>query len=234
MGTKSAYVSYSVEGVPLVTLFLAPTKDQGVSFGFTHPELGGVHLTVYSEVVEKRTRIHSHLTDAQGHHPWTQVIDSEFYGSILNRLTKRWIVPITRVPRCWVMRPRLAQKVAQLAPRSLGERTVDIPMELYHTRIRLNIGNPFRWRRIDTVTLPHVAPGFGVAPFRGTVRWVFPTSPPSDQVLCFSDRQFSRFQDRLGRLIGFDRLTDYYEVRGITSRDLKPAGMARLERHSPY
>jgi hypothetical protein len=230
---KSGYASYSVEGVPLVTLFLAPTKDQGLSFGFTHPKLGGVHLTVYSKVENGRSTIHSHLTDGKGNHPWTQVLDSEFYGSILQRLTSRWVVPISKVPRCWVMRSRLASKVAKLSPRPVGERTVDIPVELYHARIRLNIGNPFRWKRIDTGILPHEAPGYGVAPYRGTIRWVFPTTPPSDKVLCFSDRQFSKFQDRLGRLIGFDALTDYLEAKGFEPKELKPPGMARPKRQPP-
>jgi hypothetical protein len=234
MSKKSGYASYSVEGVPLVTLFLAPTKDQGVSFGFTHPKLGGVHLTVYSEVENGRTRIHSHLTDGKGNHPWTQVIDSEFYSSILRRLTSRWVVPISKVPRCWVMRSRLARKVARLSPRSVGERTVDFPLELYRARIRLNIGNPFRWKRIDTGNLSHEAPGYGVAPYRGTIRWVYPTSPPSDRMLCFSDRQFSKVQAQLGRLIGFDALADYLGTKGIKPKELRPPGMRRPKRPPPF
>ena len=164
MGKRSAYASYSFEGVPLVTLFFAPTKNQGLSFGFTHPKLAGVHLTVYPEIVEGRTRIHSHLTDGKGIHPWTQVIDSEFYSEILNRLTKRWIVPVSKVPRCWIMRPRLAKKVAQLSPRAVGERTVDFPLELLHSRVRLNLSNPFRWKRTRTEHLPLEAPVFAVVP----------------------------------------------------------------------
>lgn len=233
MSKKSGYASYSVEGVPLVTLFLAPTKDQGLSFGFTHPKLAGIHLTVYSVVENRRTRIHSHLTDGKGIHPWTQVIDSEFYSSILQRLTSRWVVPISRVPRCWVMRSRLARKVARLSPRPVGERTVDFPVELYHARIRLNLANPFRWKRINTGSLPQEAPGYGVAPYRGTVRWVFTTSPPSDKVICFSDRQFSKFQDQLGRLIGFDALAEYLETKGFEPKDLKPPGMTRPKRQPP-
>lgn len=232
MSKKSGYASYSVEGVPLVTLFLAPTKDQGLSFGFTHPKLGGVHLTVYTEIVNGKTKIHSHLTDGKGNHPWTQVIDSEFYGSILQRLTGRWIVPISKVPKCWVMRARLAGKVAQVSPRSIGERAVDIPLELFHTRIRVNLRNPFRWKRIDTERLSLETPAYGIAPYRGTIRWVFPTTPPSDRVICFSDRQFSKYQDRIGRLIGFDAMTDYLKSKGLKPKDLKPAGMPRRKRQS--
>ena len=231
---KSTYASYSVEGVPLVTLFLAPTRDQGVSCGFTHPKLGGIHLTVYPEVRDGRTRIHSHLSDAKGNHPWTQVIDSEFYSATLTRITKRWMVPVSKVPRCWVMRARLTRKVARLAPKPAGERTVDIPMELYHSRIRLDLGNPFRWKEIDTRTLTSVSPGFGVAPYRSTVRWVYPTSPPSDQVICFSDKQFSQFQDRLGRLLGIDALTDYLETMGFKPKELRPPGTSRSKRQALF
>jgi hypothetical protein len=230
MGKKTGYTSYSVEGVPLVTLFLAPTKNQGLSFGFTDPKLAGVHLTVYSEIKDGRTKIHSHLTDGEGNHPWTQVVDSEFYTSILQRITGRWVVSISKVPKCWVMRSRLAKKLALLSPRAVGEQSVDILLELYHARIRLNLGNPFRWRRIDASSLPHEAPGFGVAPYRGAIRWVYPTSPPSDHVICFSDKRFSKFQDRLGRLIGFDALTDYLETKGFNPKELKPPGMAKPKR----
>jgi hypothetical protein len=107
------------------------------------------------------------------------------------------------------------------------------PSGFPRARIRLNLASPFRWKRIKTDSLPQEAPMYGVAPYRGTVRWVFPTSPPSNNVICFSDRQFSKFQDRLGRLIGFDALADNLRTKGFAPKDLKPRGMTRPKRHSP-
>ena len=70
---KSSRFRYSYLGEQLLSLFVAPTKDQGFSLGFTDPAFKNIHFTLYFK--KEDGRIHTHITDNSAKtKPYSQLI----------------------------------------------------------------------------------------------------------------------------------------------------------------
>jgi hypothetical protein len=209
---KTGKVRFTYDGANLLDMFLAPTKDQGLSFGFTHPSFRNVHLTIYHN--PKDGRLHAHISDpAAKVLPWSQQIDIQFLAESLRRSTRSWNVSFEKVPKVYVMRESLLQKVAGVSPRPVDERTAQFQLELLHAEVRLNFRNPLRWRKLNSQELAATPPFFGYALVNGVAKAVRPN--PAGQLLVFSDRQFRRVQAKLERLLGAEMFGEYLDTRKV-------------------
>ncbi len=210
-------------------MFLAPTRDQGVSAGFTHASFGNVRLTIFFNPRDQR--IHTHISDpAVKRFPWSQQIDPAFLEDSLRRLTKSWDVTVREVPYVFVMRPRLIRKVAKLLPKAIDPRTAEFPLEASDVRIRLDLRNPLRWRKVRSRDLSATPPFKGYAMVKGVPREVHPLPGREGHLLCFSERQGKRANAKLERLIGAEMFGEYLETRKVGEEFLRAARAKQRQR----
>ena len=207
---KTLYVSYSNGGEPFLTMFLAPTKDKGLSIGFTDPAFRNIHLTVYTNA--KTGMIHSHITDeGKSARAWSQQIDPAFVGTLTHSWTKHWLIDGSKVKDCWVMKHSLSQKIASVTPRTINKNLIDFPIEGLYTKVLLDLTNRERWKRIRPKELGVNNPIQGVTIINGKTKWILRSGFKDNAFLCFSDRQYTKFQERILRLYGMDMLLLYLE-----------------------
>lgn len=211
---KSGRLRVTFKQSRLIELFLAPTKDQGVSIGFTEASFRNVRLTIFYN--SRDQRLHTHISDpASKRFPWSQQIDPDFFDDVYKRLTKSWSVPFDKIPHVYMMRARLARKVASLAPKSVSDQTTELPYEAYGSRLRLDFRNSDRWRRIASRELSVTPPGYGYALAGGIVKIVRPSPTTEGQLLCYSELQASRVETKLSRLLGLEMFGEYIETRKV-------------------
>lgn len=209
---KSSKLRYSYSGEQLLSLFVAPTKDQGFSFGFTDPNFRNVHFTMYFNPKDKR--IHSHVTDKTANtRPYSQQISQEFYQEKIDSLTKKWIVDISNLEECYIPTGRLLKKIEKILPAQIDENTMDYPLEFHYAQIVANFENPKAWKKVNPEELKNGTLGsFILTEFRGVIRWVIRIPILPGKVMCISNSQGNKLLKNVMRLLGFDLYFEYLDI----------------------
>lgn len=211
--SKSSRIHFTFEGMPIETLFLAPTQDKGFSFGFTSPENENVHLTIYYS--PRDGRIHGHITDpvASVKQVWSTQVSRAYFDAVRKKLTATWVKPAARLPRCWAMSPDLWDKVRSFMPTLVSEGKIRFPLEGYYTRIQLNFRRRDRWDWIPASEMLRHAPAFGYTLIGDRPHMVLPIPPTGETVICFTERQSRLALERIYGLLGFTEYFRYLELR---------------------
>jgi hypothetical protein len=210
--SKSSRIHITFEGRSLETLFVARTKDRGFSLGFTCPDSGNIHLTVY--VSAKDERIHAHITDPSARQKmvWSTQLSPDYFDVVRLGLTDKWVREALRLPKCWAMSPKLWSKVRHVIPAVMEDGKLHLPIEGYYTKVKLDFGRKDRWDRLPATELSRHDPAIGYAIVGGRPHIVIPLLPRGERVLCFTERQWRLVQERLYGLLGITEFVRYLEL----------------------
>ena len=182
----SSRLTYTYKGDELLSLFFSPTKDKGLTMGFTDPAFNNVHFTIYKNPKDKR--IHSHITDkSKATKPYSQQIDVELYTSLIKKLTKNLFVPSATIKNVYIPNDRLWNKIKKISPQRIGNKTTIWPVEYFFSAVKTDLNNKKRWMKITVSDLPLFNDRMALTIYKGNIRIVklIPNEP--DHVLCFSE-----------------------------------------------
>ena len=217
MGSKLAF---TYQGGELLSLFISPTRDKGFSMGFTDPTFKNIHFTIYQD--PKDDRIHSHITDKSKRlKPYTQVMDAELYSPLIQKLTKSWVVLTTQVENVYVPTKKLRVKIDKITPKKTSDKKAVIPFELLYSKIKTDLSNKKRWKKIPLRELPSIKDSLVLTIFRNKIHFVFPISNDPIHVLCFTELQHKRFINHMLRIMGIDIFYRYLDLLNIKRKDLR-------------
>jgi hypothetical protein len=208
---KSSRFRYSYLGEQLLSLFVAPTKDQGFSLGFTDPAFKNIHFTLYFK--KEDGRIHTHITDNSAKtKPYSQQISPEFYQEKINSLIKKWIVDISKLGDCYIPTGKLLKKLEKIAPSQIDENTIDYPLEFHYAQVVTNFDDSKKWKKVKPDQLASsTLRRFVLTEYQGVARWVIPLSDLPGKVLCISNSQGDKLLKSVMRLLGFDLYFEYID-----------------------
>ena len=210
----SSKLTYTYNGVDLLSLFISPTKDQGLTMGFTDPAFNNVHFTIYKSSKDKR--IHSHITDkSMASKPYSQQIDVELYTSLIKKLTKNWVISVEEIINLYVPNDRLWNKIKKISPQRINKKRTILPIEYFLSVVKTDLNNKKRWTKIAVSDLPSFNDRMALTIYKGNIRIVKLIPTENEHVLCFSELQYKRFMNSLLRLMGFDIFTSYIDSRKI-------------------
>ncbi len=206
----SSKLTYTYNGDDLLSLFFSPTKDQGLTMGFTDPVFNNVHFTIYKNPKDKR--IHSHITDkSKASKPYSQQIDVELYFSLTRELTKNWVVPVVEIKNLYVPNDRLWNRIKKISPQRIDNKRTIWPIEYFLSAVKIDLNNMKRWRKIAVRDLSSFKDRMVLTIYKGNIRNVILIPTENENVLCFSELQYKRFMNRFLRLMGLDMFTNYIE-----------------------
>lgn len=223
----SSRLTYTYNGDDLLSLFISPTKDQGLTMGFTDPAFNNVHFTIYKSPKDKR--IHSHITDkSRASKPYSQQIDVELYTSLIKKLTKNWVVPVAKIKNLYVPNDRLWNKIKKISPQRIDNKRTILPIEFFFSVVETDLNNRKRWREIAVNDLSLFNDRMSLTIYKGNIRYVklIPNEP--EHVLCFSELQYKRFMNRILRLMGFDVFISYIDSLKIELTKADKRGNSRV------
>jgi len=219
----SSRLTYTYEGDELLSLFISPTRDKGFSIGFTDPAFKNIHFTIYQN--PKDNRIHSHITDkSKGSKPYSQLMDIELYAFLVQKLTKNWVVPASKIEYIYVPTEKLKSKIDKITPKRISDEKVTFPLELLYSRIKTDLNNKKRWKKIPARELQSVKDPLILAFFRNKIHFVFPVLNDPTHVLCFTELQHKRFMNNILRIMGIDIFSRYIDLLNIDLKDLTSYG----------
>ena len=206
----SSKLTYTYNGDELLSLFISPTKDQGLTMGFTDPAFNNIHFTIYKNPKDKR--IHSHITDkSKASKPYSQQIDVELYVSLIKELTKNWVVPVVEVKNLYIPNDKLWNKIKKVIPKKIDEKKTIWPIEMFTSAVNTDLHNKKRWREISVSDLPLFKDRMTLTIYKGNIRNVKLIPNEQDHVLCFSELQYKRFMNHFLRIMGLDIFTNYID-----------------------
>ena len=216
----SSKLAYTYEGDELLSLFISPTRDKGFSMGFTDPAFKNIHFTIYYN--PKDNRIHSHITDkSKRSKPYSQVIDAELYAVLVQKLTKNWVVPSAQIEDIYGPTEKLRVKIDKITPKKTSDKKAVIPFEFLYSKIKTDLSNKKRWKKIPLRELPSIKDLPVLTFFRNKIHFVFPISNDPNHVLCFTELQHKRFLNHMLRIMGIDIFYRYLDLLNIKRKDLK-------------
>src|SRR5579863_6919926 len=202
---KARRLDFTIAGDRILSLFLASTKNGGLSMGFTDPSFRNLHLTVYRS--PKDGCVHAHINDPAGpRFLWSSQISPEYMALVLAPRLAKWVVSTSHVQTIYVPRERLKRKLVRIMPRRLTEFVVAMPIEASQAKVRMDLRNPIRWRRLNPKEFIDSQEPRGFCLIGGRLKQVFPLPGQSSFILTVGERQFQRYWTSLGRLLGIHAL----------------------------
>ena len=207
----SSKLIFSFKGDEILSLYVAPTRDNGFTMGFTDPAFKNIHFTAYLK--PKDNRIHSHITDnSKGPKPYSQQIDSELYAALIRKVTKNWVVPVERIRNLYVPTKKLSGKINEVIPKKVNDKKLVWPIESYFTFVKADLRNKKRWTKISLRELLRLKISTALTIYRNSIHLVAPIPDDGSHVLCFTQLQYRRFTNRMLRLMGLDIFTNYIDT----------------------
>ncbi len=208
---KSSRIKMTYEGNDILSMFASPTKDRGLSIGFTDPSFGNIHLTTF--LSPKDNRIHSHITDKfRKSKPYSQQIDSSLYKAVINKITKNWYTSIDSLGKCYMPKGSLHDKLSKLLPQRLRDGSLSYPIEMNYTLIKTDFNNTRRWEELDSSEIFKKSGSLIFTIYHKRLCIVSLLEENTKKVLCYTDKQYQRFINKTMRLMGVDIFLAYLEL----------------------
>ena len=116
---------------------------------------------------------------------------------------------------------KLRVKIDKITPKKTSDKKAVIPFEFLYSKIKTDLSNKKRWKKIPLRELPSIKDPPVLTFFRNKIHFVFPISNDPNHVLCFTELQHKRFLNHMLRIMGIDIFYRYLDLLNIKRKDLK-------------